>query len=236
MDAVAVGRLHYDIIGARRLFGIADKRSVYVSYISGKKKRRCFAVFSNIDINARRAEQMPRVLEAYPYPVKNFRALVISESFEKLYSLLSVLYCIKRRIPAFSRTRGAAVSPFRLKFLYMRRILQHYIAKAARRFRGVYRRRISRDDKRGKLSRMIYMRVCKTNGVDIPRYHRQRTIFVYIGALLHTAIHKYVLSARLYKRRGARDLMSGTEKRYLHKISSFVNIFFQLYFTIFSRI
>lgn len=57
--------------------------------------------------------------------------------------------------------------------------------------------------KERKLARVVYMSVSKKHKVDIGGGDGKLAVFIHIGTLLHTAVHKKLFSRNLNKRAGA---------------------------------
>jgi hypothetical protein len=97
------------------------------------------------------------------------------------------------------------------------RIAEHYLAKTVRRHGGIDRAVISERHHRGQLARMVYVRVGKANSVYIAGGYGQVAVFIYILALLHSAIHENMLSKHLNQRTRTGYLMCRSQKRKFHR-------------------
>ena len=129
MVSITVGRLHDHIIRVLDKLRILDERPVVISDISGESKLHRLVIFRHPDFNGRGSEQMPRIDKANGQTLTDFNPVMILTRHKMFEHPLCIFHVVHRCHFRFTGTSCFTVSPFCLKFLNVRGILEHNITQ-----------------------------------------------------------------------------------------------------------
>ena len=145
-------------------------------------------------------------------------ALAVVGHRKAAHERVNVVNGVHRSVPVLARAFGAAVLPHSLRLLDVSRIGEHDGGKVACGARRIHRTAESVFYEQRQLARMVYMRMCEKNKIDIGGRTGQLAVFVYIGTLLHSAVNKYFSAAGFKQGAGAGHLVCRSEKVYFHML------------------
>ena len=129
MHPVSICRLHHNIVCLFHILRVFYKRSVMISDITRKQYFLCDIFFCHPHFNGWRSKQMSCIYETYFKSWTDFIHTIIITWCKMLHNIRCILHIIHWCDLRLSSTSCFTVSPFRLKLLYMSRILKHYITK-----------------------------------------------------------------------------------------------------------
>ena len=131
MDPVAVGGFTYDVICLRRILRGAYERLIHIAKVSREQQRSFDIPFPDSEQYVGRSEQMPGVDISDGHTVKQRNLCIVSRGPEERHGLENVLRRIERNVFFVIGPLALAVAPCSFKFLYVRRISEHYVAELA---------------------------------------------------------------------------------------------------------
>ena len=131
MKSVSVGGLYNKIIGIVRIINrsrVFYNRLICISHVTAENCFLCNTAFCYPNFYTRRAEQVTYIVKSYFDIFQNSYFLIIITRTELLKYTDSIVHIINRNIFFPAGTLCFSVSPFRLSFLNMRTVRQHYFA------------------------------------------------------------------------------------------------------------
>ena len=184
MDPVSIGGLHDHIIRLFRQLGILEERLALIAKVSAEADAFAGAEYFVIG--------------------------VADEEFDRLHGVFHGIDGLIALSVHFSLC--LLVSPLRLHRLDVRRVTEHNIAEARRRFRGKDLSSEAVVIELGQHTRMVDMRVRQEHEVDLRSGDRKFCILVTVYALLHTAVYQEFLLAHLQIVTAARHFVIRADK------------------------
>ena len=154
-----------------------------------------FSVFGHRYLNARRAQQMSRVIKDGRYAVARLNRLFVIRHPKPRHKLMHIVKGIHRRVSLLTGALCPTVLPSRFRFLNMRRIGKHNGAQVVRSRRCIYVPAKAVFNQQRKLSGMIDMCMCEKYKVNGGGRHGKLTVFINIRPLLHAAVYENLFAA-----------------------------------------
>ena len=207
MQPVSVGSLDHQIIRLIHRQRRTDQRQARIADIAAEDKLPCFSVLRQPQLHAGCAEQMTDVCKPDIHALCCFDAFSIPAWTQQPQCTCRVLGRIDR---VYRRATGAhrlSVQPLRIGHLNRSRVHQHDPAEI---FRCLCRIDLATESvliQLGQHARVIDMRVCQKNCIDLSRQNRKRHVFKNVDSLLHAIVDQEVSPTALQKRTAPRHFM-----------------------------
>ena len=190
MAPVSVGGFDQQIVRRVDFLRLLQNWLIMVAHVAGEDDFRLLPLLLCPDLDRGASEQMPRVVEPDPDPVKDIDHLVIRAGNEAPHDPVHVLRRIERNEGRKSLPAALPVPPLRLELLDAGGIQQHDVAEIAGGRRGVNAAAEASCAEQRKKTRVIDVGVRHEDGVDLGGGDGERCIFKDVAALLHTVINQ----------------------------------------------
>ena len=201
--AVAVGRLHHDVIRLLEELRVADDGLVDIADVTGEDERLVHAVFLQFERDGCRAEQMPRIGKDRAYPLAEVDLFFILAGRDVLEDVQRVLLGVERLNGLAARALALAVFVFRVALLNVGRVEQHDLHQISRHARcedpavkAVFHQQ--RD-----AAGVVDVRVGDEQNVDAAGGKGEITVVELIAPLLQAAVNEDLLAVDLQTVAGA---------------------------------
>ena len=213
--AIAVSRFHEHHVCARETLGVFQNGRVARPQVAGEHEHFSHARFIQRQLDARRAEDVSRLVHPHRDPRRDRDRFVIRQRFEERNHARDIGRCVERRQRRFVLLRALAIFAFGVLLLNSRRVLQNQLRHFERSGRGVNRPRKSTPHQQRQPPRVIQMRVCEHHGREVLRIEIGRHLIGAgreIAALEHAKIDKHRRAPRLHEIRRAGDFARRAEE------------------------
>ena len=161
-----------------------------VADVAGKYDFFRITVLRQPDFDAGGTQQMSDIRKTNFYSLAYFHDRIVMAGNEPADHTICILHGIQRlhhRI--IRRTFCLTILPFRFGTLDMCTVTQHNATQIRRSIRGIDLSSEASGIQKRQKTRMIHMSMSQEYIIDHGFRHRQRHIFKYIDALLHTVVH-----------------------------------------------
>ena len=182
--AVAVGRLHHDVVGLFEKLRVADNGLVDVADIAGEDDRLVHAVFLQFERDGRRAEQMPRVGEHRAHTLAEVDLFFILAGRHVLEDVQRVLLGVERLNVLAARSLALAVFILRIALLNVGRVEQHDLHQVRRHARCKDAAVKAVFHQQRDTARVVDVRVGDEQNIDIAGSESEITVVELVAALL----------------------------------------------------
>ena len=217
VQSVAVSGLHDDIVRLPRHLRLFQERLALIPDIAGKDDLFLHIPLFQPDLDAGGAQKMADIREPEPDAVACREDLAVRIGHKELQCSDRVIHCVDRLIAlAVDLSLGLLVAPLRFHFLNVRRVLEHEVTETGR--------RLGRQDlspeavmvELGEHARVVDVRMCQEDKVDLRRRDRQVHILKAVDPLLHAAVDQEFLLSDLYKMTASRYFVRRADKHQFH--------------------
>ena len=195
--AVAVGRLHHDIVGLFEKLRVADDRLVDVADITGEDDRLVHAVFLQFERDGRRAEQMPRVGEHRAHTLAEVDLFFILAGRHVLEDIQRVLLGVERLNVLAARSLALAVFILRIALLNVGGVEQHDLHEVCRQARRQDAAVEAVFHQQRDAARVVDVRVGDEQNIDAAGSESEITVVELVASLLQSAVDEDLLAVDL---------------------------------------
>lgn len=182
--AVAVGRLHHDVVGLFEKLRVADDRLVDVADIAGEDDRLVHAVFFQLKRDGRGTEQMARVGEHRAHTLAEVDLFFILAGRHVLEDVQRVLLGVERLNVLAARSLALAVFILRIALLNVGRVEQHDLHQVRRHARCKDAAVKAVFHQQRDAAGVVNVRVGDEQNIDIAGSESEITVVELVAALL----------------------------------------------------
>ena len=197
MVAVAVGRLHHDIVGLFEKLRVADDRLVDIADVTGEDDRLVHAVFLQFERDGRGAEQMARVGEDRAHALAEVDLFFILAGRDVLEDVQRVLLGVERLYVLAARALSLAVFILGIALLNVGGVEQHDLHEVCRQARRQDAAVEAVFHQQRDAAGVVDVRMGDEQNVDIRWVEGKHGIVQLIAPLLQAAVHKDALAVDL---------------------------------------